>query len=98
MERSFVNINDDSLDYFKKNILQCYDHKNYFIRKTISNLINTFIRHAGTDRWPQILGFLFDSLNSDISVEMSLETINIIIEDSASYLEENHSEVIYELI
>ena len=95
MERSFVNISDDSLDYFKTNILKCYDHKNYFIRKTISNLINTFVRHAGTDKWPELLEFLYDSLNSDISVEMSLETINIIVEDSSSYLEENHIEVVY---
>ena len=94
MERSFINLSEDSIEYFKCNILNCYNHSNYLIRKTISNLINTFIRHGGTEMWPEILTFLYDNLDSSISVEMSLETINIIIEDSASYLEEKHIEVI----
>jgi hypothetical protein len=93
MERSFINLDEDSIEYFKINVLNCYDHKNQTIRKTISNLINTFIRHGGTEMWPEILDFLYNSLDSDISVEMSLETINIIIEDSSSYLEEKHSKV-----
>ncbi len=95
MERSFLNIDEDSLEYFKINILNCYDDKNHTIRKTISNLINTFIRHGGTEMWPEILDFLYKRLDSDVSVEMSLETINIIIEDSASYLEEKHTKVFF---
>jgi hypothetical protein len=45
--------------------------------------------------WPEILDFLYKRLDSDVSVEMSLETINIIIEDSASYLEEKHTKVFF---
>ena len=94
MERSFISLTEDSIEYFKSNILNCYNHSNYIIRKTISNLINTFIRNGGTEMWPEILNFLYDNLDSNISVEMSLETINIIIEDSAAYLEEKHINVI----
>ena len=90
-----MTIDEDSIEYFKTNVLNCYDHKNQVIRKTISNLINTFIRHGGTEMWPEILDFLYNRLDSDISVEMSLETINIIIEDSAPYLEEKHSKVFF---
>jgi hypothetical protein len=94
MERSFTNLAEEAIEYFKKNILKSYLHENMTIRKTISNLINTFIRHGGTEMWPEILDFLYENLDSDISVGMSLETINIIIEDSGSYIETKHENVI----
>jgi hypothetical protein len=93
MERSFVSLPEDAIEYFKKDILKCYLHENSIIRKTISNLINTFIRHGGTEIWPEILDFLYKNLDSDIGVGMSLETLNIIIEDSGSYIEDKHNKV-----
>lgn len=93
MERSFMNLTEDAVDYFKINILTCYLHSNQSIRKTISNLINTFIRHGGMEMWPELLNFLYDNLDTDLGVEMSLETLNIIIEDSGSYLEDKYDDV-----
>jgi hypothetical protein len=93
MERSFVNLTEDAIEYFKKNILTCYFHENNHIRKTISNLINTFIRHGGAEMWPELLDFLYENLDSDIGVGMSLETINIIVEDSGPYIEDKHYKV-----
>jgi hypothetical protein len=98
MERSFVNLTEDAIEYFKVNILKCYLHNNPIIKKTISNLINTFLRHGGMEMWPEILYFLMDNLNSNSGVEISLETLNIIIEDSGSYLEENYSNFLMELL
>jgi hypothetical protein len=93
IERDFINLTEDAIEYFKTNILLCYLHKNNTIRKTISNLINTFLRHAGSDMWPEILEFLYEQLDNDLGVEMSLETLNIILEDSGTYLEERCVEV-----
>jgi hypothetical protein len=98
MERSFANLTDITLEYFKRHILECYLDKNPTIRKTISNLINTFLRHGGMEMWPEILEFLLNHLDTNLGVEMSLETLNIIIEDSGTYLEENYSEFMHELI
>jgi hypothetical protein len=93
MERSFLSLPEESIDYFKDNILTCYLDSNNVIRKTISNLINTFIRHGGTEMWPEILSFLNQNLDTDLGVGMSLETINIIIEDSGQYIEDKHNNV-----
>jgi hypothetical protein len=98
MERSFVTLTENSIDYFKAHILECYLDTNPTIRRTISNLINTFLRHGGMEMWPEILKFLVNHLDSNVGVEMSLETLNIIIEDSGSYLEENYSEFLNELV
>jgi hypothetical protein len=93
MERSFMGLTEEAVEYFKENILNCYLHDNINIRKTISNLINTFIRHGGTEMWPEILDFLYKNLDSDTSVGMSLETINLLVEDSGSYIENKHNSV-----
>lgn len=93
IERSFISISEEAIEYFKANVLYCYLNCNITIRKTISNLINTFLRHAGSDSWPEILDFLNNSLNLNEAVEASLETINIILEDSGSSLEETNLDV-----
>ena len=88
MERSFNSIPEEILEYFKENILISYLDEDINIRKTVSNLINAFICHGGMEMWPEILNFLLQNLETNIGVEMSLETLNIIIEDSGTYLEE----------
>ncbi len=93
MERSFDKLDEECLDYFKDNILKCYCEENEVIRKTVSNLINIFITQGEVSVWPEILEFLESSFNNEKCVEMSLETLIIIIEDSGEYLEENHKEV-----
>jgi hypothetical protein len=98
MERSFANLTENTIEYFKANILECYLDNIPTIRRTISNLINTFLRHGGMEMWPEILKFLVNHLDSNMGVEMSLETLNIIIEDSGTYLEENYSEFLNELL
>jgi len=98
MERSFASLSESNLEYFKIHILECYLDKLPSIRRTISNLINTFLRHGGMETWPEILDFLVKHLESDIGVEMTLETLNIIIEDSGNYLEENCAKFLNELI
>ena len=102
MERSFINLTEDSIEYFKEQIVKCYlansieNKSNQTIRKTISNLINTFIRLGGVEMWPEILEFLFKNL--DQNAEMSLETLNIIIEDSGSHLEDKFGRFLNELL
>ncbi len=98
MERSFADWTDKTMEYFKRHILECYLDKNPTIRRTISNLINTFLRHGGMEMWPEILEFLLNNLDTNLGVEMSLETLNIIIEDSGSYIEENYSQFMHQLI
>ena len=94
LERSFDQINEETLDFFKENILKCYCDENEIVRKTVTNLINAFISQGEIAVWPEILDFLESSLNNDKYVEMSLETLMIIIEDSGVYLEENHADVL----
>ncbi len=95
MERQFFEISDEDIEYFKKNVLKFYIHDRPLIRKTISNLINTFIRNGGLTLWPEILEFLYSKLDTDMSVSMSLETLIILIEDSANLIEEKYTEVIF---
>lgn len=98
MERSFMTLDENVIDYFKDNILTHYLHQNQIVRKTISNLINTFIRLGGTEMWPEILNFVVINLNTSLGVEMSLETLNIVIEDSGSYLEDKHLKFLRQLL
>jgi hypothetical protein len=97
MERSFTDIGENELEIFKQNIFSCYNDKRLKIKKTISNLLNTFIRNGGFEKWPEIIHILCDNLNSDENVIMSLETLNIIIEDSGSLIEESYGKIIASL-
>jgi hypothetical protein len=71
-----------------------YFDSNNVIKKTISNLINTFIRLGGIDLWPELLDFLIRNLNNyEANCETTLETIQIILEDSGAYLEDKNINV-----
>jgi hypothetical protein len=74
-----------------------YLDENLTIRKTVSNLINTHVRHGGMESWPEILNFLLKNLDTNRGVEMSLQTLNIIIEDSGSHLEEKFAKFLMQL-
>jgi len=93
MERSFANLSDENLDFFKKKILEIYYDSNNIIKRTISNLINTFIRLGGIDLWPELLEFLINNLNFEANYETVMETIQIIIEDSGAYIEDKNINV-----
>jgi len=93
MESKYQELDEDELNYFKENVCKCYLDKQHIIRKTISNLVNTFIRIWGIEIWPEILNILHKNLDTDLGVNMSLETLNIIIEDSGNVLEEKYSSV-----
>jgi hypothetical protein len=93
MERSFANLSDENMHFFKKNILEIYSDSNNIIKRTISNLINTFIRLGGIDLWPELLEFLINNLNIEANYETVMETIQIIIEDSAAYIEDKNINV-----
>jgi hypothetical protein len=60
--------------------------------------VNTYIKQDGLQNWCQLLDFLYKNLETDKGAEMSLETINIIIEDSGNLLEQNFEKVYYCLI
>jgi hypothetical protein len=93
MERAFMEMQEEEIEFFKSNIFKCYLDKNANIRKTVSNLLNTFIRNGGFEKWPEIIEILCQNLNSDIAVSMSLETLNLIIEDSGLSIEESYRSV-----
>jgi hypothetical protein len=93
MERQFQEMHGEDIEFFKRNILKCYLHSKPSIRKTISNLINTFLRNGGLQMWPEILGILFNNLDSDLGVAMSLETLILVIEDSGNLIDEKYTKV-----
>jgi len=94
MERSFTNFNDKNIEYFKNKLLEIYFDPNLIIKKTISNLINTFVRLGGIDQWPELLDFLIKNINNyDANCETSMETIQIILEDSGAYIEDKNVDV-----
>lgn len=95
MERSFTDMDEDEIKYFKAHVLDSYLSEKVPIRKAISNLINSFLRIGGIESWPDILRILAANLDSDMASGMSLETLNIIIEDSGPIIEEKYSEVYY---
>ena len=93
MEKDFSSISEDSLGYLRENILRHYLHDNTRIRKTISIIINTYIKQNGLENWPDLLDFLYKNLEIDRGAEISLEIINLIVEDSGSLLEEKFEKV-----
>ena len=93
MEKDFSTISEESLTFFRENVLKNYLHENLKIRKTISIIVNTYVKQDGLERWPELLEFLYSNLETDTGAEMSLETINIVIEDSGSVLEAKFEKV-----
>lgn len=98
MERSFADFSDENLEYFKNKILEIYSDSNITIKRTISNLINTFIRLGGIDFWPELLQFLINNLNNEANYETAMETIQIIIEDSGAYIEDKNVNVCFKFL
>lgn len=93
MERSFSQICDDNIEYFKTKILEVYNESNNIIKRTISILINTYVRLGGIEIWPGLLEFLITNLENESNYESSLETIQIIVEDSGAYIEDKNINV-----
>jgi hypothetical protein len=92
LEKDF-NLTDDCKDYIKTNILKNFLSQNDKIRKTISIIINVFIKQGGIENWPEILEYLYRNLETDRGAEISLKTYNIIIEDSGHLLDKKYSQV-----
>jgi len=95
MERSFSNFNEDNISYFKKKIIENYSDANNTIKKITSILINSFISLDGIDQWQDLINFLMSNLADVKNYEMSMETLQIILEDSGSYIEEKYLSVIF---
>jgi hypothetical protein len=93
LERGFSSLDTPALEYIKKEILKFYLHPKTKIRKTISILINTLIKEAGLEKWPEILGILYSHLDNELGTSMSLETLILIFEDHSKLIENHHSQV-----
>lgn len=72
---------NDTIEYFKSMLVSCFFDSDYQIKRTISKLINTFIRRFGMDAWPEVLDFIEDNLDKKEGNDMAVETLNIILED-----------------
>ena len=86
------------ISYFKKNIISCFFDKDFQIRKTVSNLINAFMRHFGMDAWPEILTLIEENLDTTIGNESSIETLNIILEDCQGEIDDKFSDSMRKII
>ena len=93
MERSFSKFNEVDISYFKIKILENYSDENNTIKRITSILINTFITLDGVEQWQDLINFLIYNLSNPKNYEMSMETIQIILEDSGSYIEEKYLSV-----
>jgi hypothetical protein len=93
MERSFANFNENNIAYFKNKILENYSDENNSIKRITSILINTFVTLDGFENWQNLINFLMSNLSNANNYEMSMETIQIILEDSGSYFEEKYLNV-----
>ena len=98
MEVNIQSFTNETIEYFKTSMLSCYFDRDVSIRKNITNLINTFIRHCGIDIWPELLELLEENINKKEGNEMSLETLNIILEDSPNIVEEKFSKTLKKII
>ncbi len=87
MERSFDNFTDENFEYLKNKVFEVYSDANKIIKRTVSNVINTFIRLGGIDLWPKLLELLISKLNKEADYENCMETIKFILEDSGAYVE-----------
>ena len=59
--------------------------------------MNTYVKQDSFENWPELLDFLLKNLETEKGSEMSLETINIIIEDSGNLLETKYKKVLINL-
>ena len=93
MERSFSEFSEENISYFKDKIIENYSDVNNSIKRITSILINTFITLDGIEQWQDLINFLLSNLSDSKNYEMSMETIQIILEDSGSYIEEKYLSV-----
>jgi len=97
LEKEFSSLVEESTCYIRSNILKSYLNENSKIRKTISVIVNTYVKQDSFENWPELLDFLLKNLETEKGSEMSLETINIIIEDSGNLLETKYKKVLINL-
>lgn len=90
MDKNFSKFSNENISYFKQKILENYSSENTITGKLTSLLINTFISLNGVENWPNLFIFLISNTNlNSKNYEMSLETIQIILEDYGSVIEMN---------
>ena len=97
MESNLQSFTPDTFDYFKSSVMSCYFDRDSSIRKTVSNLVNTFIRHCGIDVWPEFLEVIESNIDKKDN-EMSIETLNLILEDSRGGIEDKFSKSMNSII
>lgn len=93
MERSSGNLSEENISFFRQKILENFFDVNNTIKKITSILINCYINLFGIDQWQDLISFLIQNLSNANYYEISMETIQIILEDSGSYIEENYFDV-----
>lgn len=95
IERSFNKLGAGSIAYFKTNILTFAFHKHPQIRKTILILIKMFILLGTLSIWPELLEYLLQILEDQSTnvVHISLEAINMILEENSQFFIESNSKV-----
>ena len=91
-------LSEEVIAFFKANIISCFFDKDFQIRKIVSNLINTFIRHFGMDAWPEVLSLIEENLDKKEGNEISIETLNIILEDCQGEIDEQFSESMRKIV
>jgi hypothetical protein len=93
MERSFSDFSEENISYFKTKIIENYSDENNSIKRITSILINTFITLDGVEQWEDLFNFLLSNFSYEKNYEMTMETIQIILEDSGSFIEEKYLSV-----
>lgn len=94
MERSFSDFNEENIFYIKTKIIENYSDENNSIKRITSILINTLITLDGVEQWEDLFNFLLSNFSqNEKNYEMTMETIQIILEDSGSFIEEKYLSV-----
>ena len=98
IESNIQSFTNDTIDYLKSSIISCYFERDQSIRKTISTIINSFIKHWGISSWPELIQLIEGNLDRKEGNEMSIKTINLILEDSSSIQEESFKKTLNTLL
>ncbi|KAL4445472.1 hypothetical protein ABPG74_004546 [Tetrahymena malaccensis] len=83
VERNFEHIPEHNIQFIKQNLFQSFNDQQKAIRSTVGTLMTTIIYKGGFQKWPELIEFMIQNLQSTDqgAIINSIDCISKIVED-----------------
>ncbi|EAS07874.2 importin-beta amine-terminal domain protein (macronuclear) [Tetrahymena thermophila SB210] len=83
VERNFEHIPEQNIQFIKQNLFQSFNDQQKAIRSAIGTLMTTIIYKGGFQKWPELIEFMIQNLESTDqgAIINSIDCISKIVED-----------------